>query len=452
MGHRRSALALALALLVATLVWAGPGSAGAAGTRSKDVGADEEKLRSRGDIVIDSNDDFTHENGVISGKGTKDKPFVISNWSLPTLIIRNTSSWVTIRNNDIAGQLVLDWIGHGTRVHHNNIGDLRVNQNVERTGMMTGGVISNNQFRVVGQLRHWDGIFEDNIVGTKDVLFRTPNFRAVNFDGFNGSHFRHNTIFGYVDVRLHGHHHGSGFGGSSHDHAGEYEADPEHAGHHGMGPDHTKRWHEVFFYANEIHSDYSWALRYTDTDHTANDRTAASETNKLLNCPHVHHTKVHFTNNDLIGSGLLVDVFNATDDNHWGTTTGVVELANNNIKLERDARELLGGRYGIVVQQAVDLKLNIKNNQILGPNMVGEDVDLLKLEKKLNKGAGILLQNLDYAKVKLLGNEVASRMYGVQATQMTEHVRWLIKNLKTIDVDEDVHYDESVARRPKKKG
>src|SRR5439155_16580455 len=115
-------------------------------------------------------------------------------------------------------------------------------QNVARTGMPTNGVMTHNQFGVVSQLRHWDGLFAYNEVGDKNNL----GSQAVNFDGFNGAHFVHNTIYGYVDARLHGHHHSSGWGEPSHNH-GTHTPDSDLSVH-------RYRYHEVFIANNSIYS------------------------------------------------------------------------------------------------------------------------------------------------------------------------------------------------------
>src|SRR6185503_20212765 len=166
---------------------------------------------------------------------------------------------VVIRDNNISGTLVADWIGNRLKVVNNTIGDLRVNQNRERTGDMTSGVISHNTIGVVGQLRHWNGVFSHNVVGTPDQMsLPFSEERAVNFDGFNGAHFVRNTIYGYMDATLHGHHHSSGYGKHSHYHGTEPEAEHEH--HHGMDMedmdhiDHTNRFHEVWIAHNKIYS------------------------------------------------------------------------------------------------------------------------------------------------------------------------------------------------------
>lgn len=435
--HARRATIAAVSLMVAAVL---PGSfaTARAADREPDV---------RGAIVIESARDFTPEHGVRSGNGTKANPYVISDWEVPSLVIRNTNVWVTIQDNVVTGQMVLDWIGPGVRVVRNDAGDLRVNQNVARTGAATDGYIGNNQFGLVGQLRHFDGVFEKNVVGTPAVLAKRPSFKAVQFDGFNGARFRGNTVYGYVDVKLHGHHHGSGYGDHSHDHHATYDAGGVPTQHEGGHVDHSRRYHEVFISNNEIHSDHDWALRYYDRAHTGDDRTAASETDKNLNCPHVHFTRVHLTGNKLVGSGIAVDVFNAFDDNHWTTERGSVEIRGNEIMIERATTELLRGLHGILVQEAVDVDVDITGNYIVGPETSGER-DLLSLDKELHRGSGIKLHKLDQATVRIVDNMVLQRMYGVDATSFTGSVRWIVRNLKTDDVKEKVHYDETVPRKP----
>lgn len=433
----RGALMSAVLLVGAAML---PGAV----TSASAAPAADRKPDPRDAILIQSAGDFNPANGVRSGSGTKDDPYVIANWEVPSLLIRNTNRWVTIQDNVVTGQMVLDWIGHGVRVVRNDVGDLRVNQNVERTGPATDGYIGHNTFGLVGQLRHFDGVFERNLVGTPDIVAKRPSFKAVQFDGFNGARFRNNEIYGYVDVKLHGHHHGSGFGGHSHDHHATYDANgvPMHAGDQGH-VDHSRRYHEVFISGNEIHSDHDWGLRYYDRAHTGDDRTAASETDKNLNCPHVHFTRVHLTGNRMIGSGIAIDVFNASDDNHWTTERGSVEIRDNEIKLERAATELLRGVHGILVQEAVDVDVDITGNYIVGPSTSGEQ-DLLGLDKELHRGSGIKLHALDQANVRIVDNLVEQRMYGVDATSFTGSVRWIVRNLKVVGVKEKVHSDESV--------
>jgi hypothetical protein len=359
-------------------------------------------------------------------------PYVISGWQTNSIRIENTDRHVLIENNTVTGQMVLNWIGDRAHVHHNEIGDLRVNQNKPRTGMPTSGEIAHNTFRVVGQLRHWDGTFERNTVGTKDNL----GSRAVNFDGFNGARFRDNTISGYMDARLHGHHHSSGYGAGSHQHSGT-----EHA--HAV--DHTQRYHQVYITGNSIQTTAQYALAYLDTNHAANDRTAASEQEEALREPHVHHTRVQVAGNRLTGAGLLVNIFNAADrQKHPQTATGVVELRDNRITLGVDDFWSFRDLHGIEVRQAQDLDLVIDRNVVSGQ----ETDDMFALLDQGDRNAGIFIHTLDKADVSITHNKVLERAIGVRAEQFTEHVRWVIRDLQTRDVDQRVYADESVKDSP----
>ena len=413
--------------------------------------ADQRAPESRDSIFISGDTGFNATNGIRGGTGTKKDPYVISNWSVSSMEIKDTSKYVVIKNNQVFGQMILDWNGaNRVTVVKNDVGDLRVNQNVPRKGDATGGRIAHNKFGFVGQLRHFDGIFEKNVIGSEDVLNQRGTFEAVQFDGFHGARFRNNKIYGFVDVKLHGHHHGSGYKKGSHYHggSGDYGDEQMSGGHDNhKKADHTKRYHQLFFSGNKIFSDGPYAVRYYDRDHTADDRTNASETNKLLNCPHVHFTRVHITNNDLRGAGVLVDVFNAHDDNHWGTKTGLVEVSGNRVTVERDVRDVGFGRHGITVQEARDVKLHIMKNTISGADMVQEE-DLLKLEKNLNTGAGIRLMLLEKAKVHLGGNKVSHRDYGIWATGFPRSVKWWVHELRTADVEKPIFYDSTVHNPP----
>src|SRR5688572_22672954 len=71
-----------------------------------------------GNVVISNNEGFTPENGVRSGKGTKQDPYVIEGWDISRLEIHDTSKYVVIRNN-IINSLTLNWIGRGVKVVNN---------------------------------------------------------------------------------------------------------------------------------------------------------------------------------------------------------------------------------------------------------------------------------------------------------------------------------------------
>jgi hypothetical protein len=383
-------------------------------------------------ILIENDKQWDAAHGVRSGSGTMADPYVISGWQVKGLTIKNTNRHVVIRDNVIS-RFVLDWIGDRAHVHHNQVDDIRVNQNKPRTGMPTSGEIAHNTFRVVGQLRHWDGVFERNVVGTPDNL----GARAVNFDGFNGARFRNNSIYGYMDARLHGHHHSSGFEEGSH----------QHSGHHMSMADHSQRYHRVSITSNTIRTTHRYALAYLDTNHTANDRTAASEQNPELNKPHIHYTRVHIAGNRLAGAGFLLDVFNAEvakRQTHIRTTQGLVEVMDNTITLGKDDFWSFRDLHGIEVRQARDLKLYIDGNNIAGYN--GSD-SFGSLDQR-DRNAGIFLHTLDKAGVWILNNTVSDRAIGVRAEQFTERVTWSIRNLRTENVNDRVSSDESVKDSP----
>lgn len=392
-----------------------------------------------GRIVIERNSDFDSANGVRSGHGTKKDPYVIEGWDVHELSIHDTDRYVVIRNN-IISRLTLNWIGNRVKVVRNKVGDLRVNENVERTGAATRGVISHNRFGSVGQLRHWDGVFSRNVVGTPaqgDDLggFSSPHIRAVNFDGFNGARFVRNTIYGYVETRLHGHHHSSGFGGSSHYHgAGES---------HGAPLTHMSRYHRVVIAHNTIYSSGPYGLIYTDSNHSANDRTATSETNEALNDPHTHKTKVAIFQNELVGSGIVVDIFNADDSKHLRTHTGHFTIRDNDIKVKEYRHSLNAwseAPAGIEVRQARDLHLSIADNRIQGP--VGEESPSVSDSLSSYTPAGIRLWDIQKAWIHLMGNQVTNRPVGIHARQF-KNVEWWIHGLRTQDVETEVDYDNS---------
>jgi hypothetical protein len=400
----------------------------------------------RADIFITKDREFNPANGVRSGSGTASDPYVISGWNVSQLYIADTSKAVVIRDNVITGQLVLNWNGPSVTLVHNQIGDLRVNQNVTRTGDPTSGYIGHNVFGLVGQLRHFDGDFEHNVVkGTDDVFAQlTAPFdqQAVQFDGFNGSHFRDNEIYGWVEARLHGHHHSSGYGETSHYHGADMA-------HHDMDSmvDHTDRWHQVFITGNEIHVDGPWALIYTDTNHAANDRTAASEDNEALNEPHVHHTRAYMHDNTLVGGGLYVDVFNADDENHLGTARGLMDIRNNKITLARPTTSMPWEQSnGIYVWQAKDITLNVVGNSVVAEAAE----DRTPVEDQFLRDAGVMLQTIRDADIFIRDNTVANSFYGVLGSDMSKNVNWTIAGLKTQAVTYPVYYDNSVANQPKR--
>jgi hypothetical protein len=392
-----------------------------------------------GTVTIEKNNAFDRAHGVRSGHGTKHHPYVIEGWDLNQLTIHDTNRYVVIRNN-IIGSLTLNWVGNRVKVVHNRISDLRVNENVARTGAPTSGRIAYNKFNNVGQLRHWDGVFTRNVVGsppTNDGLnfdFASTGIQAANLDGFNGARYTHNVFYGFVELRLHGHHHSSGYGQPSHNHGGSSPiSDLEH----------MNRYHEGLVANNTIYASGPYGLIYTDSNHAANDRTATSETDEALNDPHVHHTKLTIRNNKLIGSGIMIDIFNADDPEHLRTATGHVAINGNKIRLH-EYRESVDGwdepPNGIEVHQARDLHLEIMNNVITGPQPEGSRATTDMVGGYV--AAGIELVQIQKASIHLMANSVTDRQAGIYAREF-KNVEWFIHGLTTEGVAKRVDYDHT---------
>jgi hypothetical protein len=303
-------------------------------------------------VHIMSDDDFDEDHFVKSGSGTLEDPYVITGLFVKgSFRIADTSKCFVVTGNWFDGHLILDWNGPCAWVHHNYIRDLRVNQNVHRTGHPTGGLLELNKVNYVGQIRHFDGEFRHNVVGPRedhllpsgifdDLENLIPFFkdtRVLNVDGFNQGLFHHNTVFGSVDLKLHGHHHGTGFLAS-------------HSHYHGDGKakhkeDHTDRWSSVVFSDNKVVDPEGYGLRYVDEMHAGDDRRAPSETHEALERPHVHHTLVEIRRNVLEGAGIWVDVFNADDRRHLGVNPGWFYITDNQVDLVEREEGLLGEQF-----------------------------------------------------------------------------------------------------------
>src|SRR5688572_23803615 len=293
---------------------------------------------------------FNPKNGVRSGEGTLADPYVISGYYVTgDLYLGDTDACFEVVGNYIGGQLTLNWNGQCVWVHHNFIRDLRVNENIERTGYATGGLIEANQIEFIGQLRHYDGEVRDNVVGPRTaqsafdtVLEETPLIAAdlllANVDGFNQGYIHHNTFYGPVDLDLHGHHHGTGFfAPHSHYHADDAEHMPSHE------EDHTERWTSVVFSDNRIVDELAYGLRYEDENHAGDDRTATSEDNDMLEGDHFHRTDVEIARNVIEGAQIWVDVFNADDEYHNERNDGSLRLLANEVILKERKDETLFG-------------------------------------------------------------------------------------------------------------
>ena len=422
----RRLIPAATIVLVLAAVLAGP--AGAAESHGHAMAP-----QARGDIRIDGDRQLDRAHGVRSGRGTARSPYVISGWDVHRIWISDTSAHLVISDN-VVDVLILDWNGPHVHVHGNRVGDLAVNRNVARTGSATQGMIAHNTIRIVSQLRHFDGVFEHNTVGNK-ASGRYAD-QVVLVAGFNGTRFRYNTIYGYVEARLHGHHHGSGFGTPSHQHAA-----------HGMEADHSRRFHELWIHGNTIRSDHKWALRYFDTGHAGNDRTNNSETNRALNRPHVHFTRVHLTGNRLVGSGIRADVFNPADPKHTGTSRGLFEVSGNTIRLRDPQLDPSATRDGIRLANLHDVDVRIMRNVIEGP--AEAPAEPLGVLTGLQQAAGIRVEGVQEGRVLIIDNRVSHRRFGVFALRFDDRVRWTVRRLSTEAVQEPVHYDRSVKNAPR---
>jgi hypothetical protein len=383
------------------------------------------ELQQREYIVIQSNADFTRERGVRSGSGTKADPYVISGWALDWAVVRNTTAWFTWRNTTVKEQLILNWNDDRVKLVDNYIGDLRVNQNVARTEDMTSGLFKNNRFGIVGQLRHFDGKFVHNVVGTKPAAGTPyPDVKIARFDGFNGAHFDDNVFYGYADFSLHGHHHGSSFGAHSHHHDGSM---------HDGKMDHTKRFHEMWATGNTVYSSGPWGLRYTDVDHVANDRSSQSEDEPLLNLPHVHHTRVHINDNRLFGAGLAVEVFNADDELHKEIGTGRVEFLRNRVTVGKNTPV----QQGLTVHMVQGLSLDVKNNKF---SRAGSD--------DWADSSGLRLYEFNKARVHVVGNDISGFDTGISAAGFNNSVFWWLKNNTVRGASDKLDHSDSVAHKP----
>ncbi len=327
-------------------------------------------------IRIIGDDGFVPANGVVAGNGTLADPYVIEGWYVTgEMTIQDTDACVVVRENYVGGQLTLNWNGICVHAHHNFVRDLRVNENIRRTGYATGGFIEHNEVEIVGQLRHYDGVFRYNTVGPADpgslydaVLETVPydfvvDRRVANIDGFNQGIIHGNTFHGSVDLDFHGHHHGTGFfAPHSHYHGDTLERE--------MGHDHTQRWTSVVFSQNHIIDLEGYGLRYDDRNHAGDDRTAASEQEETLELDHVHRTRVELVGNTVEGAGLWIDVFNADDERHPERNDGWLTIEDNTVVLhERDPGPLgIYDRYeattGILVQTSKELELRVAGNDL----------------------------------------------------------------------------------------
>lgn len=433
-------------------------------------------------LQVQGDKGFNPANGVRSGSGSMEDPYVISGYYVTgDLYFGDTDECFEVRENYIGGQLTLNWNGQCVWVHHNFVRDLRVNENVQRTGYATGGLIEANEIEFIGQLRHYDGEVRNNVVGPRtaespfdEVLEETPllvpDLLLANVDGFNQGLIHHNTFYGPVDLDLHGHHHGTGFfAPHSHYHAMDANHTPDH------DEDHTDRWTSVAFTDNRIVDDVAYGLRYEDENHAGDDRTATSEDNEMLEEDHVHHTDVLIARNAIEGAQIWVDVFNADDDNHAERNPGWLSILDNTITMrQRKDQDALGlglpmafvtvqpyvPDVGILVQATKEFEGLIAGNHLsfVPQAQQAEDDPVQGALKQLGvdtilaaqreEPAAILIEGVRDANLTIENNVADGFYYGVRARQMDEKVSWTLGGNAFGGAQHEVYYDDSVSNKP----
>lgn len=420
-------------------------------------------------IVVRDEKGFTPSNGFKSGTGTLEDPYVISGlYVTGDLYLADTESCIVIKENWIGGQLTLNWNNQCVHVHHNHIRDLRVNENIERTGMPSGGLIELNEIVIVGQIRHYDGEFRNNVVGPAstddlwDKIFHEsplPFVRfdpvVLNIDGWNQALFHHNTIYGSVSLDLHGHHHGTGFLAPHSHYHGDGPA-PEHA------EDHTMRWSSVSFTDNKVVDPTGYGIRYDDQAHAGDDRTANSESVEMLDKPHRHFVEVDISRNIVEGAGIWVDVFGADDERHKATNPGTVTVTDNQVKMVERDNDMLGTPFfstGWDANQAIRIVASKEVAFTVTGNVVsfkasGQSNPLDPVNNLLfgwysdeRVPVGIEIYDARNASFVLSDNEISGFQYGIRARYMDDASTWQVENNR-IDAREPVWYDETVANKP----
>jgi hypothetical protein len=337
------------------------------------------------------------------------------------------------------GQLILDWNGQCVHAYNNVVHDLRVNQNNDRTGFATGGIIENNRFYTIGQIRHYDGIFRDNEVGNRAFLHQlvkpsvTPaaaTGRSINNDGANQGWYYDNVIYGNVDLDFHGHHHSAGFfapkshyhgstttvsymrtatgctatydtpdpakrEGPAWDHRTDNDIEVfdmtvvEKADNENCLPhfDHAKRWTSVFFNDNIVIDPNGVGLRFEDRDHRADDEQANSENLRELKRPHYHQKWVQLEDNTIVGK-IFVDVLNAAGTNLWTDDWSAVGSASGTGRVQESLNHP-GAEIVTSHPYRNDAWLDIQRNNILQTQsagvLVADAADLTLFQLKDNR-------------------------------------------------------------------
>lgn len=418
-----------------------PAPEGAVPTRQE---AEADLVRyDRIEIITDA--DFNPANGVVAGNGSASNPWVIEGVHVEEdLYVADTSQHVVIRDSYIDGQLTLNWVGDRVHVHHNHVDDLRVNENVPRVGEDTTGRIEENRIEYVGQIRHYDGVFRNNTVGphrddpTRDASASLgARGKAMQLDGMHGGDFHDNTFTGWVEIKLHGHHHGSCWTCLRHHHANESAAEPW---------DHTVRYNRMSFHDNRIEVPGGVALRYTDRAHDGDDGQAASEDVEALDLPHRHHTRVYLWDNLLVGGGLRVDIFNAPSDDHPEPNPGRLVIEGNTVRPDAGDDGALAAAdrrapAGIHVNRADTVNVTVADNTV----EYGEDGLLGPRETR-----GILLDRIEASNVTVADNRIEGAWHGVEARHLPASAHWTVAGNAFQDVERGVYWDSTVENPPRR--
>jgi hypothetical protein len=422
--------------------------------------------------AIQGDDDFEDSDVVSGGDGTLESPYRITGLHITrALEIADTSKCFEVAGNWVDGQLRLNWNGPCVWVHHNFVRDLRVNENIPRTGADTGGLIELNKINYVGQIRHYDGEFRDNVVGPRQDdrlpqgIFDDPenpipffkDTRILNIDGWNQGLFHHNTVYGSVDLKLHGHHHGTGFL-APHSH---YHGDGEAPAH---DEDHTRRWSSVSFTDNRIIDPQGYGLRYTDQMHSGDDQTAASESNEDLERAHMHRTLVDISRNVLEGAGIWVDVFNAEDRLHKESNPGWFTIADNTVSLTERREGLLGEQFfgpwyepntAIWVWGTQEAQFTITGNTLRFQAGASADplAPLDPVTRYVRWGPdetpkAISIQEASDGTYTVADNRGEGFEFGVKGSFMDEDVAWAVYGNTWSGVANELAHDDSVANEP----
>lgn len=409
-------------------------------------------------FVVEGDEGLTEmrERGYIDGSGTVEDPYVIEGFRVTeALTVRDTTKALVVRESYVDGQLTLNFAGKDVVVHHNHVEDLRVNENVQRAERATGGAIVHNEIPYIGQMRHFTGTFAHNDVGPRpdnvvaEYLSDTgpatlPDEVVALLDGYHLAHVHNNTFEGRVDVKLHGHYHGSCAACPPHDHASPEHFPEDNEPSEDLVPSsrHSYRFHTIDVENNTFRApDAETALRIHDRNHAGDDQTAASEPNGHLEERHDHHQGVRVAANEVEGGALVFDVVNADDERHANMTQEAkVELVDNEATLERPRGED-PMRAAYVVHAAEELSLDAVANRFTfeGDESAAPDGYRWAVEGDPGETTGFLLEGLDATAVRVNATVGEGADYGVTLDEIAESSRVDLRDNRFQAREEDRH-------------